>query len=236
MQCISCDKVHEENFCPNCGERKGIERITFSSILNSFFSSITSMDRGFLYNCKTLFLNPKKITIDFIRGNRRGIFNPVSYLIFSITIYILVITFMHVPPETSDVDRATLPEYRNAAYATGQFVRRYIKFFWIFTIIPLGLSLKLVFRKYNLAEYLAISSFIVGQATLVGIISYLLTRIPLVLDPLVYVVIFWLVYKTFKVKNEISDSLLLTFCALVLFIIQLILILAILIGGKMFMA
>ena len=63
MNCVSCHNVHDEKYYPNCGEKSGIQRITLRSMIEDTFSSITNMDRGFLYNLKTLTLNPKKITL-----------------------------------------------------------------------------------------------------------------------------------------------------------------------------
>ena len=72
MICVSCTNEHQENFCPNCGERAGIPRITFKTISEDIFSTLTNMDKGFLFNIKALFLHPRKITIDYVLGKRKG--------------------------------------------------------------------------------------------------------------------------------------------------------------------
>ena len=80
MKCISCELNHNEQYCPNCGERNGVERITISTILGSTFSTITNMDKGFLFNLKSLFLKPRKITTDYISGKRKGILKSHSHI------------------------------------------------------------------------------------------------------------------------------------------------------------
>ena len=224
MNCISCKFEHNEKYCPNCGERNGIKKITLNSIVEDAFSSITNMDKGFLFNLKALILHPRKITIDYLLGKRKGILNPISFLIFSITIYIIVITFFKVPKELVEENSITKSELEKASNNVGLFVRTYLKFFWVLCIIPLGLSLKLVFRKHNFIEHLAISSFIIGQATLIGILSYLVFRFPLIFDPVVYLVILWLIYKIFKNNNERIEAILISTTVLIIFIIQLIII------------
>ena len=223
MKCISCDFEHNENFCPNCGEKSGTKKITFASIFEDAFSSITNMDRGFLFNLKSLILNPQKVVQEYVSGRRKGILNPISFLIISITIYLIVITVFKVPKEVGEVNgKVYNEEFKKAGLEIGAFLRTNIKYFWILAIIPLGLSLKLIFRKYNFFEHLAISSFIIGQATLIGIISYLIFRIPLIFDPFVYLVVVLLVYKVFRNRNEDRiEAILLAGTILVLFIIQL---------------
>lgn len=224
MNCISCNFEHNEKYCPNCGERKETKKITLSSIVEDSFSSVTNMDKGFLFNIKALFLNPRKITIDYVLGKRKRIFNPISFLILSITIYIIVITFFKVPKELAQENNITKSQLKKVGNYVGLFIRTYLKYFWILCIIPLGISLKLFFRKYNFTEHLAISSFIIGQATLIGILSYLVFRFPLIFDPVVYLTILWLVYKIFKNNNNRIEAILISTTVLILFIIQLIII------------
>lgn len=89
MICINSNNEHGEKFCPNCGEKSNVPKITFKTILSSLFSTITYMDKGFLFNVKNLFLNPSKTINDFIKGRRKTIFNPISFLIISISIYLI---------------------------------------------------------------------------------------------------------------------------------------------------
>ena len=227
MNCTSCNYEHKENYCPNCGEKKGIKKITLASIIDDAFSSITDMDKGFLFNIKTLILKPQELTADYIRGKRKGILNPVSFLIFCVTLYLIVITFFKVPKELNVINYDPESPLYKLGSEVGKFVFTNLKYFWILTVIPLGLSLKLAFKKFNYLEHLAISSFVIGQATLVGVISYMLFKMPLVFDPIVYFTIFWLIYKIYKKNNAKIESLVLSFAILILFIIQLIIIISI---------
>ena len=185
------------------------------------------MDKGFLFNVKTLITNPRSITIDYILGKRKGILNPISFLIFSITLYLIVITLFKVPREVVEANDIKMSGLRKASYNLGLFIRAHIKYFWILTIFPLATSLKLVFKRFNYIEHLAISSFVMGQATLLGIASYLIFRIPLILDPIVYLLILWLCYRIFRSKDDKMETVLLSLTALMLFVIQLLLILGI---------
>ncbi len=223
MKCISCDFEHQENYCSNCGEYREIKKLSLTSILADALSTITNMDKGFLFNFKTLILNPRRITEDYILGKRRGILNPISFLIISVTIYLIVLSFFKKQYiEVNTIDKNTIEKVSNEV---GLFIRTNLKYFWILVILPLALTLKLVFRKYNYIENLAISSFIIGQASLIGIISYLIFRFPLIFDPVVYLVILWLVYKIFRTKDRLESSAL-SATALIFFIILLAIIVA----------
>ncbi len=224
MKCINCNLKHHEKYCPNCGEKNGIKKLTLSSIIEDSISSITNMDKGFLFNIKALFLYPSKITIGYVLGKRKGILNPVSFLFLSITLYIIIINFFKIPKEL--VDENSISKYRGEKIGNyaGLFIRTYLKYFWILCIIPLGISLKLFFNKYNFIEHLAFSSFIIGQATLIGILSYIAFKIPLIFDPFVYLTILCLVYRIFKENKDKFVAISIATAVLILFIAQLIII------------
>ena len=57
------------------------------------------MDKGFLFNLKMLFLNPKSITVEYILGKRKGILNPISFLILSVSLYLILEGLLRVPKE-----------------------------------------------------------------------------------------------------------------------------------------
>ena len=223
MVCISCEKEHNFNFCPNCGERAETRKISFSSTLEDTFATLSSMDRGFLYNLKVLVLQPQKIVNDYILGKRKGIFNPISFLIFSVSLYLVVVTWLKVPNENLATSREAASKLRALAYEVGYFLRAYLKYFWVLSILPLGLSLRLIYRNYNFFENLAISSFIIGQATLVAMLSHLVFRWPLIFDPVLYLSILVLIYRIFKNKGERIEAFFLSIAALFLFLLLLIL-------------
>lgn len=226
MNCISCNFDHSEKYCPNCGEKSGTKKITFTTIVQDAFSTITYMDKGFLFNVKQLIVDPQKIAVDYVLGIRKKILNPISFLIISVSIYLLVWTFFKLPNDSLIEDANNKAEMRVLSVEVGKFIGANLKYFWILSIIPLGVFLKLVFQKYNYFEYLAISSFIIGQATLVGSISFLLFRFILIFDPFIFLTIFWLVFSINKRKNNFIESLLLALSVLIMFVIQLVIIIA----------
>lgn len=195
-----------------------------ASIAEHALSSVVNMDKGFLFNFKTLFKNPKKIIMDYVNGKRRVVLNPISYLIFSITVYLILMALLKSLNQVNDIHFETKNIIQQKSYSVGikigKFIWSYMKYFWVLSIFPLALSLRLTFKKYNYPEHLAISAFIIGHATIIGMISYLIIRIPLLFDPIVYSVMFWLIFKIFGKQKDRIDSIMLTFTALLLFFIQ----------------
>jgi hypothetical protein len=229
MICISCKHEHQEKFCPNCGEKSDVKKITFTSIIENAFSTITNMDKGFLFNIKALITNPAKITNDFILGKRKGILNPISFLIISISIYLIVESFFKIPND--QLEPIVNSEGYSKGYiygrTTGKLIYIYLKYFLIFSIFLLGNSTKIIFNKYNYLEHISISSFIIGLAVLLSTITYLIFRIPILFNPILYIVIFMMVYSVFTAGERKFDSSLSSFSALILFIIQLIIVILI---------
>lgn len=211
-----------KKFCPNCGEKAEVKRITLGSMISDVFSTVTNMDKGFLYNLKNLTLNPQKITSEYINGKRKEILNPVSYLIYAVSIYLIIIIVFDNPKELSDIVDEPRKWLRKISYEAGYFIRAHLKYVWIFTIFPLALSLKIIFNKYNYIENLAISSLIIGHATLVSVLSYLIFSTMLIFDPLVYSVIFLLVLKIFGENRTLGDSFFWSIMILLMFIFLLV--------------
>jgi hypothetical protein len=221
MVCISCKNEHSSDFCPNYGEKSNTRKITFTSIFEDTFSTITAMDRGVLYNVKNLFLRPQEFTSEYILGKRRGVLNPISFLIISTTVYLIIESILRIPIANPELKLIPESDLQKVGFAAGKTLANHFKYFWILSIIPLSISTKLIFRKYNFTEHLAINSFILGQATLIGLISYLIAKTELPVNPLVYLTILGLVYRVFLKQKEKYETILMSFGVLLLFIFQL---------------
>ena len=140
---------------------------------------------------------------------------PISFLILSTTIYLITDSFIDVPHEKSKIDSKAY----SYGLEAGRFMRDYFKYFWIFSIVWLSLATKLVFQKYNYAEHLAINSFIVGQATLIGLIS--IFKFNLLFNPIMYIVMVWMIFQIFKTEEHKYTSLFLSLLTTILFFFQL---------------
>ena len=187
-------------------------------MLEAALSTVTNMDKGFLFNVKNLIFEPKKMMSDYIGGKRKGILNPISFLIIAVSLYLLVDVFIESPQIERD-RKITSAKMYEIGQEAGGFMKIYVKLIWILSIFLLSATTKLLFKKHNYAERLAISSFVIGQATLVALIGLVAFNWMLVVNPIAYLIIGLLVYQYFKKgKDKLLDFFFPIFCVLLFFI------------------
>jgi len=216
MICINCNFEHDYPFCPNCGEKSDTPKITFNSMFNSGFHTITNLDKGFLFNVRNLFVCPGKTVRDYINGRRKNIFNPISFVITTTTLYLLADLLIEAESDRPKVETVVF----EVGFQAGLFLKVYLKYFWVLSVVFLSTSTRLIFGKFNFTEHLAMNSFIIGQATLVAILGFALAKFVLIFNPLVYLVMIWLLYQVFKRKSWDMDVFFQSIGSALLFFIQ----------------
>lgn len=224
MICVACGNSHHEKFCPECGQSSSVKPISFSFIIQELFSVVTNMNKGYLYNIKQLVVNTQDFVVGYLKGNRRFLLNPLSFLIVSITIYLIGESIMVTPQEASE------DHFNTTAYIKGKqvgraariFIEKYFKYFWVLSIWWLGLSTKIVFGRYNYAEHVTIASFVIGLATVIGLLGLSILQVPILFNGLMYVVLMVLLFQIFKSDKQLGLTFFKTILAIILFFSQLI--------------
>lgn len=221
MSCVNCNKDFEGNFCPTCGEKKYVSRITFTSIVNSFFSGFLNMDKGFLFNLKNLTLYPKTTITNYINGKRKGILNPISYCLIIIGIYLFLDTLIPRGKTISDLPKLDLYGAREIGVKLGYFIRSQMRYFWLCFAVYCAFFTRIFFRKYNFFEHLTINLFILGHASIISILSrFIYSREILFFNFLVYIYISVLLYKIFKnPKDKFGSVVLSCLCVFLSFLL-----------------
>jgi len=221
MNCISCGAEHSSKYCPECGEKGNVVPITFGSILGSVLSTISNMDRGFLYNVKHLTLRPQRFIDEYLNGRRKGIFNPISFLIIVVTLY-LIWDATHRQPERNISNDPSLEEATEIGLRTAMFILTYFKYFWMLSVVWIGLATKLLFGRLNLAEHFVIAAFIMGYATLAVLLVSFFKPMAILYNPVTYLVMMVMLFRVFKRENvSVVVGLLKTVLVMLLFGIQL---------------
>lgn len=100
---------------------------------------------------KHLTLRPQKLVDDYLQGKRKEIFNPVSFLIIVVTLF-LIWDAMH----RNGVEKTGHEKPYEMGHKTAQFILEYFKYFWLLSIAWLGFGTRILFRKLSLAEHFAI--------------------------------------------------------------------------------
>lgn len=175
--CKNCKTETAGNFCTHCGQSNKVSKITVKDTFLDFLNSIFSVNAPLLVTVKLLFLNPGKLFREFLEGKRKTYYKPVPFFILTTILLILFRSVIKYDPfqnvSTTNIENENFEQLIVAA----KFMSKNINNFLLLFVLTLSLSLKLFFRKsYTLAEYLAISFYVIGVYTLFATMSLFLTK------------------------------------------------------------
>jgi hypothetical protein len=94
MECIQCGTLVTTAFCPVCGQRTGVKRLTLRDTIADFWTSVIGLDGIFLRTLKDLSRRPGVVALSYIRGIRMKYFGPIGYFFFMITLLLLFISML----------------------------------------------------------------------------------------------------------------------------------------------
>lgn len=165
--CKNCNQQVLENFCSFCGQSTSVDTITFKETFNDFLESVFSVNAPLVLTFRLLILNPGKLFREYLSGKRKTYYKPVSFFILSTFLYLVlrsVINYNPVSLEGVNVDGELLVE-------ASKYMVKNINNILFLLVVALGIFLKLFFlKRHSLAEFLAISFYLVGIYTLMGAI------------------------------------------------------------------
>lgn len=90
--CPNCGAAisKKEKFCPDCGQKNRLPRITVGVLVKDFLQYIFNADRGILNLMKGLATRPGQVVTEFVEGKRKKYFNPFSFLAICIAFMVLM--------------------------------------------------------------------------------------------------------------------------------------------------
>ena len=186
MNCINCGTEVSSKFCPDCGQKTTVKRITLKEGWLDFWARIYGFDGMFPRTLRDVTLRPGVATRAFIAGNRTLYYGPVGYFFLMITLILLVMSLVDINLIDFLKDGNGLsplhPKVRtddNALISTVlRFISDYIKFI-TFLIIPIqAFSARyILFRKSNLnfVEHSILPFYIQGHLywlTILKVLDY----------------------------------------------------------------
>ncbi|MGD1848908.1 MAG: DUF3667 domain-containing protein [Salibacteraceae bacterium] len=182
--CIHCRKSVADAYCKHCGQRNGVERLSFKGLWQEYLDIILGLDGRFLRTVVDLTIRPGKVFHAYLKGDRVGYYGPDSYYFLLFTIYLLLIKVFDISiadmigitkeqmQKTSGVAQG---EAFDQQWRWSELIIKYLKFitlvifpFWAFWAM-------VVFRKrgYRFVENLAFLFYVVAHPYWIGIFTML---------------------------------------------------------------
>lgn len=164
--CKNCESELTDAYCQSCGQRASVGRVTFKETFNDFFATIFSIDAPFIKTLKLLFSNPGKLLRAYLGGQRKAYYKPVAFFILMTIAHVLIRSLLNFDPlaklsnnQNSGVDTTLFVE-------SGRFMLKNINNILFLFVFSMAISFKILFfKKYSLAEYVAVSFYLIGAYT-----------------------------------------------------------------------
>jgi len=169
--CLNCHHSFKGKFCPNCGQKARVGRLTASALLKDVIHFFTHLESGFVFTTWSFLIRPGTSSLNYIAGKRKEYQTPVSYFLIWTGLYILVhnaiINYYHFKVTTEIVSSLDIWEKSNILF------RNHFSLFVIPVIIISGIILYYIMARpqYNFTEILVCCLFGAGTYFMMCLIS-----------------------------------------------------------------
>ncbi len=171
--CKNCETNYQAKFCPECGQKSTVQRLSIGSIVHDILHYFTHADKGIFFTIKEMFRNPAFVIQEYIDGKRKKYFNPFTFVLIASTIsaYLIYKLEFYQKLQIREHSAKTPNEISTLLQQTTVLLEQYGKLITIF-MIPLLASISILFyfrKKLNYAEHLAVFAFVFAQINVVYI-------------------------------------------------------------------
>ncbi len=170
--CSNCGAQIQGNFCSSCGQRSSVSVVTFKETFGDLAAGLLSLEAPIWKTIVHLTIKPGTMLTAYLAGKRKSYYKPVSFFIIMSALYLLVRWAI-------GFDLASDTTVRVGNIGDGQMLSKARAFFVLnvdkllfFFVFSMALMLKLFFyKRYSLAEYFAVSFYMVGVYMLLQTLS-----------------------------------------------------------------
>lgn len=224
--CLNCDEPISKKFCPNCGQKTDIHRITIKHfIFHDLLHGVWHLEKGILFTLKEAIVRPGNAALDYIGGKRVRYYN-VFYLILLLIGLGIIIENMYAIASQKYVSFIKPEIETEAKSAVLDYIGKNVKFFLALAIPVFSLNSYLLFNKKKLyySEHIIIFGMMylgIIFLTLVSNIFYFVEFIKPIaflsywIDKMLYVIFFYIAYGLYKAFGSDYSKLNFTFRILI---------------------
>jgi len=90
MICLNCGVSFAGNYCPNCGQKAGVKRLSAHVLLEEAVHFISHIEKEFFKTTWNFLVHPGISSLNFLSGKRKKYQKPVSYFLIWTGLYILI--------------------------------------------------------------------------------------------------------------------------------------------------
>jgi hypothetical protein len=184
LVCQNCSSESEGKFCPACGQRIDVKRITFREGWFDFWARIYGFDSMFPRTMRDLTLRPGVAAKRYIQGNRAMYYGPVGYYFLMITLMLLAASLLGIDFNEAMLGRTRdlgtgVPEGSPLSERQLEFQLLVLNNFRIFSFLLVffyTLWLRVFYRKsgYNILEHSVMPFFTMGHLYWLTIFDFIL--------------------------------------------------------------
>ena len=175
--CKNCESNTQGKYCAECGQKTTIGKVTFKETIQDLFDAIFSIEAPLIATLKMLALNPGKLFKEYLAGKRKKYYKPVTFFILMTVIYLVIRGIIKFDPFGSNLMQVDDPSSSQLLAKAREFFLVNINKLLFAFVFSLGLILKLFFyKKYTLAEFLAVSFYLMAVYTLLTTLNMFYIR------------------------------------------------------------
>ncbi|MEM6526417.1 MAG: DUF3667 domain-containing protein [Bacteroidota bacterium] len=94
--CSNCGHEVIGKYCHNCGQKYGVARLTWRTMLADLQKRLFGFDNNYVRTIRDLTIRPKVVVKSIINGIRVVYIGPIGFYFLMLTIYLLVASFLDI--------------------------------------------------------------------------------------------------------------------------------------------
>ena len=179
-KCANCGNEFTKNYCNNCGQKIIKGEMSIKIVLSDFVKNVFLFDSTLYKTLVGLLFNPGNLVRSFLEGKRKKHLPPFQFFLLFMTVYLLVLNYFGesffeyinsgLQLESDQISKVEIIQV---------LVRKNLNILYFILTPIIALFIRLLYRKikFNFAEILIFSLYLMGVVFLLSSITILLGQI-----------------------------------------------------------